>query len=142
MFSKKATKVEKIFILDLTLCSKCQIDGEDFVNFCGLLRKLKKMPCAWFFLKSFLSLSFFSTYVKGFLKKYPSLFKISCLLSVYNRGSFVKFFVSRLILFGPVRLFWSRQYGSFWYKELSKTFLGNEVLSQSQTDPTGCTKSL
>ena len=28
MFSKKATKVEKIFILDLTLCSKCQIDGE------------------------------------------------------------------------------------------------------------------
>ena len=39
MFSKKATKVEKIFILDLTLCSKCQIDGEDFVKFCGLLRK-------------------------------------------------------------------------------------------------------
>ena len=25
--------------LDLTLCSKCQIGGEDFVNFCGLLRK-------------------------------------------------------------------------------------------------------
>ena len=23
----------------MTLCSKCQIDGEDFVNFCGLLRK-------------------------------------------------------------------------------------------------------
>ena len=23
----------------MTLCSKLQIDGEDFVNFCGLLRK-------------------------------------------------------------------------------------------------------
>ena len=39
MFSKKATKNFEIFIVDLTLCRKCQIDGEDFVNFCGLLRK-------------------------------------------------------------------------------------------------------
>ena len=39
MFSKKATKIEEIFTVDLTLCSKCQIDGEGFVNFCGLLRK-------------------------------------------------------------------------------------------------------
>ena len=39
MFSKKATKFEKIFTLDLMLCSKCQIDGEDFVNYCGLLGK-------------------------------------------------------------------------------------------------------
>ena len=39
MFSKKATKIGKIFTVDLTLCSKCQIDGEDLVNFCGLLRK-------------------------------------------------------------------------------------------------------
>ena len=39
MFSEKATKIEEIFTVDLTLCSKCQIDGEDFVNFCGLLRK-------------------------------------------------------------------------------------------------------
>ena len=39
MFSKKATKVDKIFTIDLKLCSKFQIDGEDFVNFCGLLRK-------------------------------------------------------------------------------------------------------
>ena len=37
--SKKATKIDKIFTVDLTLCSKCQINGEDFVNFCGLLRK-------------------------------------------------------------------------------------------------------
>ena len=35
----KATKFDKIFTVNLTLCSKCQIDGEDFVNFCGLLRK-------------------------------------------------------------------------------------------------------
>ena len=41
MFSKKATKIDKIFTVDLTLCSKRQTDGEDFVNFCGLLRKYK-----------------------------------------------------------------------------------------------------
>ena len=39
MFSKKATKIDEIFAIYLTLCSKCQIHGEDFVNFCGLLRK-------------------------------------------------------------------------------------------------------
>ena len=41
MFSKKATKIDEIFIVDLTLCSKCQIDNEDFVNPCGLIRKHK-----------------------------------------------------------------------------------------------------
>ena len=39
MFSKKATKIDEIFSVDLTLCSKSQIDGEDFANICGLLRK-------------------------------------------------------------------------------------------------------
>ena len=39
MFSKKATRVDEIFTVDFTLCSKCQIDGEGFVNFCDLLRK-------------------------------------------------------------------------------------------------------
>ena len=39
MFSKKATKIEEIFTVDLTLCSKCQNDGEDFVNYLDLLRK-------------------------------------------------------------------------------------------------------
>ena len=39
MFSKKATKIDEIFTVDLTLCSKCQINGEDFVIFCGLFRK-------------------------------------------------------------------------------------------------------
>ena len=39
VFSKKATKIDEIFTVDLTLCSKCQIDGEDFINLCGLLRK-------------------------------------------------------------------------------------------------------
>ena len=33
MFFKKATKIDEIFTVDLTLCSKCEIDGEDFVNF-------------------------------------------------------------------------------------------------------------
>ena len=35
MFSTKATKIDEIFTVDLTLCSKCQIDGED-------LHKLQK----------------------------------------------------------------------------------------------------
>jgi hypothetical protein len=39
MFSKKATKIDEIFTVDLTLCSKCQIKGEDTVSFHGLFRK-------------------------------------------------------------------------------------------------------
>ena len=38
MFSKKATKIDEIFTVGLTVWSKCQIDGEDFFKFCGLLR--------------------------------------------------------------------------------------------------------
>ena len=37
MFSKQATKIYEIF--NLTLCSKRQIDGGDFINICGLLGK-------------------------------------------------------------------------------------------------------
>ena len=40
----KATKFDEIFTVDLTLCSKSQIDGEDFVNSCGLLRKHELCP--------------------------------------------------------------------------------------------------
>ena len=39
MFSKKAKKIKDILTVYLTLCNKYQIDGEDLVNFCGLLRK-------------------------------------------------------------------------------------------------------
>ena len=40
MFSKKATKIDEIFTIDLTLYSgKRQINGEEFVNFRGLLWK-------------------------------------------------------------------------------------------------------
>ena len=39
MFSKKATKIDEIFNVDLTVTTYCQIDGEDFANFCVLLRK-------------------------------------------------------------------------------------------------------
>ena len=38
-FPEKATKIDKIFTVNLTVCSNRQIVGEDFVNFCGLLRK-------------------------------------------------------------------------------------------------------
>ena len=45
MLSKEATKFFEIITVDLTVTTYCQIDGEDFVNFCGLLRKrdLKKI---------------------------------------------------------------------------------------------------
>ena len=39
MFSKKATKIDKIFTVNLQLCSKLQIEGEDFDNFCHIFRK-------------------------------------------------------------------------------------------------------
>ena len=43
MSSKKATKIDEIFTVDLMLCSKRQVDGEDFVNFRGLLENMNLM---------------------------------------------------------------------------------------------------
>ena len=43
MFSKKATKIDEIFTVNLTVTTYCQIDGDDFVNFCGLLRKRENL---------------------------------------------------------------------------------------------------
>ena len=50
MFSEKTTKINEIFTVDLTLCSKCQIGGEDFFNFLALKRKheLKISDLVWF----------------------------------------------------------------------------------------------
>ena len=39
LFSKNATKIDEIFTVDLLLTTYCQIDGVDFVTFCGILRK-------------------------------------------------------------------------------------------------------
>ena len=39
MSSKKAKKIDELFTVNLTLCSKCQMVGEDFVKVCDLLRK-------------------------------------------------------------------------------------------------------
>ena len=39
MFSKKATKIDEIFTVDLSLCTKRQIKVEDFANFRGFLGK-------------------------------------------------------------------------------------------------------
>ena len=33
MFSKKDTKIDEIFTVDLTVTTYCQIDGEDFFQF-------------------------------------------------------------------------------------------------------------
>ena len=41
IFFRKATKIDEIITTDLTLCGKCQIVGEDFFNFYGLIRKHK-----------------------------------------------------------------------------------------------------
>jgi len=38
-YFKKAAKIDKIFTINLTSGSKCQIDSEDFMNFCGFLKK-------------------------------------------------------------------------------------------------------
>ena len=58
MFSKKATKINEIFTVDLTLCSKCQIVGEDFVKFCVLLRKHELYDYSWpFFCQLYVCLS-------------------------------------------------------------------------------------
>jgi hypothetical protein len=41
MFFKKATKIDEIFTVYLTLRSRHQIDGEDFVIFGTLVKKLE-----------------------------------------------------------------------------------------------------
>ena len=51
MFSKKATKIDKIFTMDLTFTRERQINGEDFLNFCGLLRKHELYEKLWVSLK-------------------------------------------------------------------------------------------
>ena len=53
LFSKNATKIDEIFTVDLTLCSKCQIDGEDFVIFCGSLRKHELYRRKWRFRQTY-----------------------------------------------------------------------------------------
>ena len=40
MFSKKATKIDEIFTVDMTLCSKSQIDNENFVIFVAFLENM------------------------------------------------------------------------------------------------------
>ena len=37
VFSKKATKIDEIFNVDLKLATLCQIGGEDFFNFFAFL---------------------------------------------------------------------------------------------------------
>ena len=40
MFSKKATKIDNIFTVDLVLCTMCQIDSEDYVLCVKLTEKI------------------------------------------------------------------------------------------------------
>ena len=51
MFFEKATKIEEIFTVDLTLCIKCQIDSEGSVNFVAFLENTnfkKSADKIWF----------------------------------------------------------------------------------------------
>ena len=38
-FLRPQKLMKSVYLVNLMLCSKCQIDGEDFFNFCSLLRK-------------------------------------------------------------------------------------------------------
>ena len=71
IFSKKATKIDKIFTVDFTLCSKHQMDGEDFVNLRGLLRKYELYHPQLFHLR----LSLFSFFEGRTKLKIPSELK-------------------------------------------------------------------
>ena len=42
MFSKKVTKIDEIFTIDLTVCSMCQIDREDFFKTQTLIMSCKQ----------------------------------------------------------------------------------------------------
>ena len=44
MFSKKATKIDELFTVDLTLCSKCQIDGKISSIFMAFLENTNFKP--------------------------------------------------------------------------------------------------
>ena len=44
IFAKKATKFDNIFIIDLMLCNKCQIHGEDFRQFLWPSWKIWTLP--------------------------------------------------------------------------------------------------
>ena len=46
-FSEKATKIDKIFTDNLTVCSNCRINGEDFVNFVAFLENMNFFK-SWF----------------------------------------------------------------------------------------------
>ena len=39
IFSKKTTKINEIFTINLIICSKREINSEDFIILCGVLRK-------------------------------------------------------------------------------------------------------
>ena len=45
MFSKKATKIDKIFTVNLTVTTYCQTDGEDLVNFFAFSENVNFNDC-------------------------------------------------------------------------------------------------
>ena len=89
MFSKKATKIDDIFTVYLTLCSKCQIDGEDLSIFVSFLENTNfKKPCndLTYKNKRHFSLKYF--WYKLGSKSYQTKYVIKYWLfkSFYNKG--------------------------------------------------------
>ena len=85
VLSKKATKINEIFTIDLTLCSKCQIVGEDFVIFVAFLENMNFKKNAISLIAHPISKGLFLDFLK--ILEQPSRFKtMSQLLSRYIEG--------------------------------------------------------
>jgi hypothetical protein len=86
VFSKNATKIEEIFTVDLTITTQCQIDGEDFFNFCGLLRKYK-LYVAWH--SESVSKLWYLSKEKWSSSKLLSIFYLSTVQIWYNKAQMI-----------------------------------------------------
>ena len=89
MFSKKATKIDKIFTVDLTVTTYCQIDSEDFCQFLWPSQKMwtlnKLTPVSmtklWNFFKELHLIHLSDSYIKSGMKKLIAA--LPCLQKLY-----------------------------------------------------------
>ena len=91
MYSKKATKIDEIFTVNLTVCSNRQINGEDFVNFCGLLGKHElyvQVLFLFIFTKSFCNFSSVPTVFGNQQTEYVNIIKEMLMASLTYQASY------------------------------------------------------
>ena len=92
MFSKKATKIVEIFNVDLTVCSKCQIDGEDLSNFLAFLENTNfTCPSGFVYLPTVLLCSLTSRAVD---KNQNTQLIASAALIIFRVTNYVRMYVS------------------------------------------------